>query len=741
MPEESKSISFRPKARIMRTLGQELISSEVVAVIELVKNAYDADATQALIRFTGTLTADSGCIEVIDNGHGMTLDVVEQAWMEPATGFKRERKSSPLKKRKLLGEKGVGRFAASRLAKELTLITKTRDEEEEVYALFDWEQFDAESRYLDEILVLVEPRPAMEISKANFASVFGKNTPDTGDHGTILRMQRLYRDWSREDFLKLRKGLSRLVSPFANLDDFSITLSLPEPFSDLSHEISPPDIIKYPHYSIKGDVEADGKYQLDIEIQESGLKRSLKGYFVRIQDRAGFTLEKLPEEEMEKRERNPSKYPPFKRITTGPFSFEMRIWDRDRQGLTGYSRKTGMGIREIRRELDELAGVNIYRDGFRVLPYGEPHNDWLRLDIRRVQKPVEKLSNNQILGYISISADKNPGLKDQSNREGLYENQSLEDLRDMVIASIEEIEKLRYAQRRSSSNPEHETPVRSLFAAINLNKARAAIASKYPNDQEMLGMIDAAQQELTERVEAVQNVISRYQGLATLGTLIDIVLHEGRLPLGKIIDHSILGREAIEEVNRKDAFLDKLHKRFQVIELQGKNLGLIFNRIEPFAGRKKGKPATVYLENVIKDAVAVLEGEIEKLKVKVEISETETLVRAAPHEIMQVIVNLLDNSLYWLRREPDDDRRIQIRVDRPQENQVTILFSDSGPGITQEDQDYIFDPYYSTKPDGVGLGLAVSGEIIEDFYNGKLELLDQGPLKGANFFITLNKRV
>jgi signal transduction histidine kinase len=741
MPDKAKSISFRPKARIMRTLGQELISSEVVAVIELVKNAYDADATQVLIRFSGDLTADNGCIEVIDNGHGMTLHVVERAWMEPATGFKRDRKFSPSKKRKLLGEKGVGRFAASRLAKELTLITKTEDEAEEVYALFDWEQFDVESQYLDEILMLMETRPAQEISRANLSSVFGFEASDMGNHGTILRMQRLYREWDREDFLKLRKGLSRLVSPFSNLDDFSIMLSLPEPFNDLSREISPPDIIRHPHYSIKGNIETDGRYQLDVEIEESGLKRSLSGFFVRIQNKDALPLEKLSEEEMEKRGQDPYKYPPFKKITTGPFSFEMRIWDRDRHGLSGYSQMTGMGIREIRRELDELAGVNIYRDGFRVLPYGEPHNDWLRLDIRRVQKPTEKLSNNQILGYISISAEENPGFKDQSNREGLYENQSLEDLRDMVIASIEEIEKLRYVQRRSLNNPERDTPVRSLFAAINLNKARAVIASKYPGDQETLDMIDAAQQELTERVEAVQNVISRYQGLATLGTLIDIVLHEGRLPLDRIINQSILGREAIEDVNIEDAFLDKLRKRFETIELQGKNLGQIFNRIEPFAGRKKGKPATVYLENVIRDAVAVFEGEIENLKAKVEVSETETLVRAAPHEIMQVIVNLMDNSLYWLKREPDDGRHIKIVVNRPQENQVTILFSDSGPGIPQEDQDFIFDPYFSNKPDGVGLGLAVSGEIIEDFYNGKLELLDQGPLKGANFLITLNKRV
>jgi hypothetical protein len=165
--------------------------------------------------------------------------------------------------------------------------------------------------------------------------------------------------------------------------------------------------------------------------------------------------------------------------------------------------------------------------------------DWISGGCRSPRKSCRTI---RFWGISAFRQKKIPGFKDQSNREGLYENQSLEDLRDIVIASIEEIEKLRYAQRRSLSSPERDTPVRSLFAAINLNKARAVIASKYPGDQETLDMIDAAQQELTERVEAVQNVISRYQGLATLGTLIDIVLHEGRLPMdSKIIDQSILG--------------------------------------------------------------------------------------------------------------------------------------------------------------------------------------------------------
>jgi hypothetical protein len=155
--------SFRPRARIMRTLGQELISNETVALIELVKNAYDADATRVLIRFSDKLEKGQGYIEVIDNGHGMSLAVIKTAWMEPATNSKRKRTRSEGFRRRLLGEKGIGRFASSRLANELELITKVSSDSSEIYALFDWTQFDREDIYLDEVEILTEERQPQEI--------------------------------------------------------------------------------------------------------------------------------------------------------------------------------------------------------------------------------------------------------------------------------------------------------------------------------------------------------------------------------------------------------------------------------------------------------------------------------------------------------------------------------------------------------------------------------------------------
>ena len=147
--KKNKPIIFRPRARILRTLGEELISSEMVAVIELVKNAYDADATRVLVRFQGPLQKGKGSIEIIDNGHGMSFGTVLSAWMEPATYIKKKRARSEHLRRRMLGEKGIGRFAAARLTNKLELITRRKSSENETNAVFDWAIFDDERKYLD----------------------------------------------------------------------------------------------------------------------------------------------------------------------------------------------------------------------------------------------------------------------------------------------------------------------------------------------------------------------------------------------------------------------------------------------------------------------------------------------------------------------------------------------------------------------------------------------------------------
>ena len=154
---------LRPRARILRTFGDELISSETVAVIELVKNAYDADATRVLVRFQGPLEIGHGTIEVMDNGHGMSLETMQTTWMEPATLFRKRQQRSEQYGRRVLGEKGIGRFAASRLANSLEVMTRRTGEDRVIRALFDWSQFDDEQKYLDQVEVRWEESKPAEI--------------------------------------------------------------------------------------------------------------------------------------------------------------------------------------------------------------------------------------------------------------------------------------------------------------------------------------------------------------------------------------------------------------------------------------------------------------------------------------------------------------------------------------------------------------------------------------------------
>ena len=109
--------------------------------------------------------------------------------------------------------------------------------------------------------------------------------------------------------------------------------------------------------------------------------------------------------------------------------------------------------------------------------------------------------------------------------------------------------------------------------------------------------------------------------------------------------------------------------------------------------------------------------------------------------MQEVIINLLQNSLYWLEQVNKSKREVVVTVERKGPDHVDITFSDSGPGISKDNRALIFEPYFSTKPEGVGLGLSIVGEIVSDYYEGSLQLLERGPLKGANFLITLRKRV
>lgn len=420
----------------------------------------------------------------------------------------------------------------------------------------------------------------------------------------------------------------------------------------------------------------------------------------------------------------------------------MRIWDRDE--LENVNQKVGGGIRSIRKDLDAIAGINIYRDGFRVLPYGEPDNDWLRLDIRRVQAPTKRLSNNQITGYITITADRNPELHDRSNREGLDNNAAYSDLQNIMKFVLNETENLRYASKRKKPEQPNNDDQKGLFDSPDFSKLSEAVNSSETDKNSTLKLINKAETDWKNQIKKLQGVLSQYHALATLGGIVDKILHDGRQPLAKIQTEAGLGLEIVEDLLKEVTNFPKLkyfEKSYSKIVGQSSILRDVFQRAEPFGGRKRGKPKKYYIEELIKDIFLVYEKDFRDSFTKIELPDTQTLVSIDTTELSEIFTNLITNSLYWLKAVPKDKRNIRVLIQRKDDGSLEIIFSDTGPGIDAKYKNQVFEPYFSRKPDGHGLGLCLVGEIVQGYYNGSVELLDTGKAGGAVFRIILRKRV
>jgi signal transduction histidine kinase len=712
---------LRPRARLLRTLGSDLISSEKVALIELVKNSFDADATAVIIRFQGPLEQGSGSVEILDDGHGMNAATLQSAYLDIATDTKKKQRHSESGRRRVLGEKGIGRLAASRLGSEMQLVTR-RLREDEISLRLDWKQFDQDDLYLDEIKIDWQAGPPSVFSDAGAAArAFSDTGPISANacQGTLLRLEKLTRSWVWQEFEDLRTALARLIRPRpdANTEhsviDFRIFLDLPAGYESLSGEVSPPDELDTPHYKLTGSVSANGKAQLKYQQLQPPLERDLNDLQLWTND--------------------------ARALESGPIEIDIEAWDRDAEALRKVS--AGGSVRDFRRLLDQVAGVSVYRDGFRVLPFGELGDDWLGLDRRRVQNPTLRLSNNQVIGHVFIGADANPHLRDQSNREGLLEGTAYEDLQTIIHAALVIVETNRYTARR------HERPAKEnktgLFRRFSLDEIRNALATKYSDDKRIIELVDAKSREIQEGIEQVQRVLSQYSRLATLGSLIDRIIHDGRTSVTRLKSIVRFGeKDLAKRSTTDDVKIEEAKSSLRDTAIQADLLSALFNQIEPFGGRKRGRPKLISLNRIITDAIDIFRVEATENGIAFDFVSNDLTVTVDESEILSVFVNVLQNAMFWLRTTPKSSERcIHISANRAEDESVSIIVSDSGPGVPDELRDAIFDPYFSNRKNGVGLGLSIAGDMVHALYGGQLSLLDRGPLAGATFQILLRKRV
>jgi len=683
------SARMRPRARLIGVIGEELISDEPVALVELVKNAYDADARRVDIEFQGANPDKPTRILVTDDGHGMNLETILTAWFEPGTIAKRKDDRSP-GGRLYQGAKGIGRFAAARLAESMLLETMPAGSREGVLVLLNWGDFN-ETSYLDEIEIEYEVRPLPDLLR-----------------GTRLTLETLRKQWGERDYDELHARLSRLISPFEDVKDFAIFLNIPVR-PDLLGEVQPPALILKPRYLLRGHVDSDGKFSGELLVD--GVKKDT------------FDQRKLGDKLAT----------PF----CGPFEVEIRAWDRDREGLEPIMERMQLGIHQIRQTLDNYCGVSIYRDGFRVYPYGQKGNDWLNLDIRSRLNPVKNLANNQTVAAIRISRQKNPGLRDRSTREGMILNAEHEALGDWFKEILSLLEETRYDLRPREKAKEGEPLFEAFDMGPTVKEVRRSLGPKHP----VVGLIANTQKQIKAGVETVQEVFSRLLMSSGLGHMVDIVIHEIGSPLGKINRQLAILENELTNLLTKEG-----RKKISpmIVSIKGwlEQIHNLRQRLEPQTPAKRGRATVFDVREEIENTFDLYSALVLKQRIKHEIFAPRTALRPKMSRAIlgQILANLIDNSIFWITREkgPGKGGRIHVRLE-PLKHGFKLLVSDDGPGVRQADRTRIFEPYFTRKPNGMGLGLYIARLVIEPY--GRLVYRDDGDLPGACLEALLERNV
>jgi signal transduction histidine kinase len=552
-----------------------------------------------------------------------------------------------------------------------------------------------------------------------------------GNHGTILRIQELKRKWDfgkDSDLPDLRMELARFVPPFKEQPDFNIYLTLPGE-EQKNVRLSPPKFLSQPPYLIKGTVSHKGILKFEY-LYHNENNRTLSG---------NINLNKEDLQFFPPRYIFPDAFP----TECGPFDFEIRLWDLEKEALLELGKRFDLGkkVTDIRKLVAKspFNGISLYRDGVLVLPKEtggdkrqEPGGfDWLGLNLRRVSRVGTRISANQIIGYVTISADQNPNLRDTADRERLVDNRASRQFRTFLFRIISFLEQSREKDRLE---PHHkEPPLKDLFEDLRtpaLVKSLEELRKSKGNWEQVSLVAKEYTRSVVKAVSEIQRRFIYYSRLASVGSLAMLLQHEigNKVPVLDSLNKYL--RENLQFLSRL-AFLER---KLQLSENAVRSLQRLADIFSPLASQTFGtRRRNSNLEDIIQQVGEWFEKDIHRLHIKLQVdSAGPTIVAIDPGELIPIIVNLMTNALYWLEMV-SEDREIFIEISPNNDGtRVDIRFHDSGPGVEDGLEEMIFWPGVTKKEEGIGMGLTVASELVAQ-HNGKMYLIKPGELEGASF--------
>ena len=726
-------ISFRPHARLLTMLGEQLIKSDQIALVEIVKNSYDADATHVWVDFRDFGPdyhgGSNASIVITDNGSGMSETVIRQAWMSPATPAKlNQKKSQPVTPlgRILQGEKGIGRFAVFKLGSHIVLTSRSESSgDTETVLNIDISTLD-DDEHQSELDASTPPRDVdanlyLEDIKATIVNtrpqLFREIPP--GVHGTRVEVRRIRSSWSEAKVARAFADLERLQpimwdehkGDATSANEFVVeffrdgqNLNLHDTRNDQFQALLERAVLQ-----VKGGHVDTAERMITFELNGRAVELSLDSPDIRglrpFRDRFLKTDSDVTPE-----------------FECGSFGFEFYVFDLLRNAPSEHQLD--------RTEVDILREhrIYLYRDGVRVYPYGDPDDDWLQVDvIRGTQSARSMFSNDQTVGYVAISQQGNPRLRDKTNREGLLEfGSATGDFVALIQTVLSYLRSRPYEQYAASNRRARE---QKRPPGHSVDDQFKKIRSTGLSEQGQLA-VDRLEAAVTAEREVAQTQVARTQDLAGVGLSVETASHD-LIAAGS--ESLRLARMVVAELRQLGLAKEYV---FTLAASLVQRLEFVDSRFQDVQGlfvstRQKKRVIDVF-QHARK--VRSMYSAMHKVKdITFEIDESIGLnVRTTEAAVLQVLINLVDNATYWLITSPHRPRTIKFFAHEPN----VYVLTDNGPGVSSVDEPFIFEPFYSGKGDvGKGLGLYIAREVSSR--NGfSVELTtpdDSRALPGATF--------
>jgi hypothetical protein len=741
----NETLTIRPYARLITMLGDQLIKNELIALVELIKNSYDADASWVKVSFIDfapdySLTATSKII-IEDDGCGMNADILKKHWLNPATPDKLRRKTVNAKTEKgriLQGEKGIGRFAIFKLGKTIKITTRRQRQDDEGHFIdegddventlvYDFSIYDDnflkengqdKDLFLENLPVEFSQAPPTTIVPKEI--ILGTTKRKRKPYGTIIEISNLKTKWTELRVARVQKEVGKLQPIFSQdtegdfgvwiYKDNQLNASQDRYKEQLQNCLENKSVFKVTHgrYSSTDNIISfkinDQDVRLDFKDSDiSGLKQ--------------FKKFNTPEYKTE----------------CGSFRFEFYIFDFNVDSENPSKYFLDNDDKKIIRE----HRIYLYRDGLRVMPYGDPEDDWLRIDIARgTIRADEFLSNDQVVGCVYISQEENPKLIDKTNREGLIEDgRALDDFITVLQLILKYLRKKPFAQYLIDKQRKKE------IDRIKRGRPSELIETakkQYADDQKTLTFLKSFERSYKKEKKVLEDRINKTENLAAVGLSIETASHDVMLFIRKTLENQdSLIRDLMtgEEIDRQELLkrLTLIRGNLSIVETQMKDVQLLFPST-------KSRTKNINVKEIIDKVTGLYKRAFNDNKIFVDFDVTERplIVKTTDAVLLQVFINLFDNSLYWLKTV-DRERRIKISIDG---NKQRLIFSDNGPGIKDDDVNYIFEAFYSGKgEEGRGLGLYIAKQLL-DRYDYSIDLAEFSKDKilcGANFVLEFIK--